>query len=207
MRVRLGFAVAAHLEPDILLVDEVLAVGDAAFQRKCLNKMSEAAQGGRTVLFVSHVMSAVQSLCTRGIVLRDGQIEYDGDVKTAIEMYVRSSITETAINDLSTVTVRQGTGDVRFTSFTIENERGEPSSAVANGRPCTFVLGYEVSDPSRVFNNLMVGIVVTNMAGIKVFYHNNYLTDQPFYGVGNKGSFRFHVPRLALSRGTYTIPR
>jgi len=87
MYVRLAFAVAAHLEPEILLIDEVLAVGDLAFQKKCLRKMSEVAQGGRTVLFVSHNMPAVQNLCTRGILFRDGRIVHDGDVTSAIEKY------------------------------------------------------------------------------------------------------------------------
>jgi lipopolysaccharide transport system ATP-binding protein len=88
MYVRLAFAVAAHLEPEILLVDEVLAVGDAAFQKKCLGKMSEVAGGGRTVLFVSHNMTAVKRLCTRTIYLREGQINFNGDTHTAIDMYL-----------------------------------------------------------------------------------------------------------------------
>ncbi len=205
MSVRLGFAVAAHLEPEILLVDEVLAVGDAAFQRKCLGKIREVAQGGRTVVFISHSMPSIQSLCTRGIVLQAGHIEFDGDIGSAIEKYSQSSIPKTAIKDLSRVTTRQGTGDIRFTAFTIENERGDSSCAVANGEPCTFVLGYEVSDPSRVFDNLEVGIEVINVAGMRVFYHKNYHTGQPFYDVVGKGSFRFHVPRLTLSRGSYMI--
>ena len=90
MYFRLAFAVAAHLEPDILLVDEVLAVGDAAFQEKCLGKMGDVAKGGRTVLFVSHNMAAVRSLCRRGIVLSDGRISYTGDIDKSIESYYRS---------------------------------------------------------------------------------------------------------------------
>ncbi len=88
MGLRLGFAVAAHLEPEILIVDEVLAVGDAAFQKKCLGKMGEVAGEGRTVLFVSHNMAAVQSLCERGIVLSAGQLVVDGAVSNAISTYL-----------------------------------------------------------------------------------------------------------------------
>jgi lipopolysaccharide transport system ATP-binding protein len=87
MYVRLAFAVAAHLEPEILLIDEVLAVGDLAFQKKCLRKMSDIARGGRTVLFVSHNMPAVQNLCSRGILVRDGRIVHDGEITSAIESY------------------------------------------------------------------------------------------------------------------------
>jgi lipopolysaccharide transport system ATP-binding protein len=87
MFVRLAFAVAAHLEPEILLVDEVLAVGDLAFQKKCLGKMGEVARGGRTVLFVSHNMDAVRSLCHRGILLRSGEIEADAEAESVVESY------------------------------------------------------------------------------------------------------------------------
>lgn len=88
MGLRLGFAVAAHLEPEILIVDEVLAVGDAAFQQKCLGKMSEVAGEGRTVLFVSHNLAAVQGLCKRGIVLEQGRLTFDGAVEAALERYL-----------------------------------------------------------------------------------------------------------------------
>src|SRR5580704_7398838 len=88
MYVRLAFAVAAHLEPEILIVDEVLAVGDAQFQKKCLGKMSAVATGGRTVLFVSHNMQAVSVLCNRGMFLRAGALEYTGSTKEAIERYI-----------------------------------------------------------------------------------------------------------------------
>lgn len=93
MYVRLAFAVAAHLESEILIVDEVLAVGDADFQKKCLGKMSDISKiGGRTVLFVSHNMSAVKSLCTRGIVLENGKIKFDGDISDALATYQKSTI-------------------------------------------------------------------------------------------------------------------
>ncbi|MFA4825906.1 MAG: ABC transporter ATP-binding protein [Methanoregula sp.] len=90
MYVRLAFAVAAHLEPEILVVDEVLAVGDVAFQKKCLGKMEEVAKEGRTVLFVSHNMTAVKALCSRGIVIEDGQIIFDGDTSKAVDFYLGS---------------------------------------------------------------------------------------------------------------------
>ena len=90
MRSRLGFAVAAHLEPDVLIVDEVLAVGDAAFQKKCISAMHELRGGGRTVLFVSHNMAAVENLCSRGIWLAQGRVQLDGPVREVIEAYMGS---------------------------------------------------------------------------------------------------------------------
>jgi lipopolysaccharide transport system ATP-binding protein len=91
MYVRLAFAVAAHLEPDILIVDEVLAVGDAAFQKKCLGKMESVTHQGRTVVFVSHNMAAINSMCNRGILLSNGQIEKDGTAKTVSQYYLSQS--------------------------------------------------------------------------------------------------------------------
>jgi lipopolysaccharide transport system ATP-binding protein len=90
MYVRLAFAVAAHLEPEILIIDEVLAVGDAEFQKKCLGKMGEVAKGGRTVLFVSHNMAAVKSLTNSGLVLGSGRIAFSGSSEDAIAFYTRS---------------------------------------------------------------------------------------------------------------------
>jgi lipopolysaccharide transport system ATP-binding protein len=96
MQVRLGFAVAAHLEPDVLIVDEVLAVGDAAFQRKCLGTLSRTAEGGRTVLFVSHNLPAVRALCSRAIVLERGQKVFEGSADDAVEFYLTSRATAVA---------------------------------------------------------------------------------------------------------------
>src|SRR5450432_2334419 len=93
MYVRLAFAVAAHLEPEILIIDEVLAVGDAQFQKKCLGKMEDVSKNdGRTILFVSHNMGAIQSFCNRGILLNEGQIIYDGIIESAVEKYQNYSI-------------------------------------------------------------------------------------------------------------------
>jgi len=94
MNVRLAFAVAAHLEPEVLIIDEVLAVGDAEFQRKCLGKMDDVARGGRTVLFVSHNLGAVQRLCTRSILLKDGQVVAEGDTTEVVRQYLASGVSE-----------------------------------------------------------------------------------------------------------------
>ena len=113
MYVRLAFAVAAQLEPEILLVDEVLAVGDAEFQRKCLRKMHEVATGGRTVLFISHNMQAVSVLCSRALFLRGGSIAYAGDVKETIHRYLSIVSKESGNSELPDR--RPGTGEYRYT--------------------------------------------------------------------------------------------
>jgi lipopolysaccharide transport system ATP-binding protein len=113
MYVRLAFAVAAHLEPEILIVDEVLAVGDSEFQKKCLGKIREVATGGRTILFVSHNMQAVSVLCNRGMFLREGSLEYVGGIKEAIDMYTASFVQANGQED--NPDRRRGTGEYRFT--------------------------------------------------------------------------------------------
>ena len=108
MFVRLAFAVAAHLEPEILIVDEVLAVGDMAFQKKCLGKMEDVSKDGRTVLFVSHNLATIKSLCQRGIVLRRGSLVFDGTVQDAIDSYVNSVFGDGPKSDLGMVDLRVG---------------------------------------------------------------------------------------------------
>ncbi len=115
MMVRLGFAVAAFLEPEILVVDEVLAVGDAEFQKKAIGKMKDVSQGqGRTVLFVSHNMASVKNLCTRGIMLENGQIKMDGNVHDVVDCYLRD-------NEKGFV-LRSGTGALRFDEYSLDKE-------------------------------------------------------------------------------------
>jgi lipopolysaccharide transport system ATP-binding protein len=126
MTVRLGFAIAAHLDPEILVVDEVLAVGDAEFQKKAIGKMQDVSRGeGRTVLFVSHNMASMQQLCTRGILLENGSVKMAGDMKEVISFYQQQSI-ELQVLDLLNRKDRQGNGNVRVVDIKIldkfENE-------------------------------------------------------------------------------------
>jgi len=131
MYVRLAFAVAAHLEPEILLVDEVLAVGDAAFQRKCLGKMGDVAREGRTILFVSHNMIAVQSLCSRAVWLNDGNVVQDGPVASVVASYMKSSmsnlITERVWNEEDKA---PGNEVIRLHRVCIRPDKGYPSDLI-----------------------------------------------------------------------------
>lgn len=133
MYMRLAFAVAAHLEPEILIVDEVLAVGDAAFQQKCLGKMDDVAQKGRTVLFVSHNMTAMQTLCQRVMLLEKGRVVEDGDATTVIQRYLQSDARqgEMIFDD---ETVRTGGRTARFTAIRLMDEEGRPVSSVPMGK-------------------------------------------------------------------------
>jgi lipopolysaccharide transport system ATP-binding protein len=124
MYMRLAFAVAAHLEPEILLIDEVLAVGDIQFQKRCLGKMGEVAASGRTVLFVSHNMQAVARLCRRGICLHAGSVAYDGHVSEAIRAYY--DLVDSANQSAETVERRIGSGEARFTSVASAQDAFRP---------------------------------------------------------------------------------
>ena len=122
MQVRLAFAVAAHLEPEILLIDEVLAVGDVEFQKKCLGKMSEVAKGGRTVLFVSHNMLSIQNLCTRGILLESGEIAIDDNITTVINKYLDLGKEQTGEVSWASPDVAPGDERVRLKAVRVVSE-------------------------------------------------------------------------------------
>lgn len=142
MTMRLGFAVAANLNPEILIVDEVLAVGDAEFQKKCLGKMQEVAGSGRTVFFVSHNLAAVTALCTRALLLHGGQLHEDGPVARVAATYQLMTRTGTALGGDLTNAQRTGTGAGRFLSLALQSfaADGTPQPLVYNGSKVQFEL-------------------------------------------------------------------
>jgi len=125
MYVRLAFSVAAHLEPEILVIDEVLAVGDVNFQKKCLGKMKEVSEGGRTVLFVSHNMAAIRQLCGKGILLDKGRVVKEGKVTDVIDTYLSEYQSRNASVDLTEYSPRKGNGSFRFESAKLVNDKGQ----------------------------------------------------------------------------------
>ncbi len=147
MYVRLAFAVAAHLEPEILVVDEVLAVGDSAFQKKCLGKMHDVAGQGRTVLFVSHNMAAVSNLCQRGIVLERGCVKFDGSAKDALQIYNTSTLSAGASSGgaANVIYARPGEdapGNFSITRIEMFDPAGSPKSCVSSGDAVVFRVTY-----------------------------------------------------------------
>jgi lipopolysaccharide transport system ATP-binding protein len=167
MRLRLGFAVAAHLDPDLLIVDEVLAVGDAGFQRKCLNTMEELQSGGRTVLFVSHNMAAVENLCSRCIWIDAGQVQMDGPPRDVIDAYMKTfGGFQGAAADLRSIENRRGSGEIRYTGIEYLSRSGEPLAVIRSGDSIVIRLHYhaerEVAHPSfgfRIYTEM--GTLVT----------------------------------------------
>jgi lipopolysaccharide transport system ATP-binding protein len=156
MRLRLGFSVAAHLEPDVLVVDEVLAVGDAQFQKKCISTMEGLRRSGRTVLFVSHNLAAVENLCSRGIWIDGGKVRMDGAVRDVIVKYLTSMVGEQASgSELSWAETRLGSGEIRFTRLEYLGLDGTPCAVTRSGDPLVLRLHYHaekaVRDPSFGF--------------------------------------------------------
>ncbi|MCB8978383.1 MAG: ABC transporter ATP-binding protein [Ardenticatenaceae bacterium] len=157
MYVRLAFAVAAHLEPEILMIDEVLAVGDIAFQRKCLGKMSSVAGEGRTILFVSHNMGIMQKLCQRGILLQNGQMVADTSMAEAADIYLRT-LEAAESQPIEERTDRRGRGLVQLTAVDILDQDGLPTSP-RTGQPVRFVFHVSGTMPAiscvfTVFNQI-----------------------------------------------------
>ena len=172
MYVRLAFAVAAHLDPEILVVDEVLAVGDADFQKKCLGKMDDVSKKeGRTVLFVSHNMAAVRQLCTRGILLRNGKIVFDGETEQTINKYLYFG-TKIEERDISTRTEnRIGNQLAKFVKFEIFSN-GNPTNSIKTGDNISFKITIESKD---CYSNVEVSYTIYSRVGNRLI-HTSTLT-------------------------------
>ena len=206
MYVRLAFAVAAHLEPEILIVDEVLAVGDSEFQRKCLRRMQDIAHsGGRTILFVSHNMAAIQSLCTRCIVMRSGELQRQDTPDRAIRFYTDNIVpSAVASGDLRAVKDRSGNGIVRLTGYHIEDLEGRTLQCANAGTDVVFVFDYEVNGP-ELPEKVDIGLSIATEAEqlLSVFYSS--YAGRYVNPISRTGSFRCHISRLPLAAGRYII--
>jgi lipopolysaccharide transport system ATP-binding protein len=201
MKVRVGFAVAAHMEPEILIIDEVLAVGDAAFQNKCIGKMRDVAGEGRTVLFVSHNLSAVQVLCTRGILIQNGSIVMDAPVEETVKQYL-DDLGNPSVNPFEINPDRSGSGVVRFTNARVLDHTGNESTRLSAGEPVTFEFSYlNVKNISKVF----VSMTIYNEIGVAAA---NFDTEIQGYQIGTlkkEGIIKCHVPTLPLPMGRYRV--
>ena len=202
MYVRLAFAVAAHLEPEILVVDEVLAVGDASFQKKCLGRMRDVASMGRTVIFVSHNMAAVSSLCSKAMVLWQGQVEYPlGSVEGAVQQYL-SQVHKITKMKLAERTDRQGNGRVRIEDFATFDSQGNELEYLATGQEVDFRIYYS-SNESNV-QNVSVAIGITSNSGSFVSMLSNQVAGDTFESIAHDGYFTCKIKKLPLMPGNYT---
>ncbi|MDQ3071788.1 MAG: ABC transporter ATP-binding protein [Bacteroidota bacterium] len=166
MRVRLAFAVAAFLEPEILLIDEVLAVGDTEFQKKCLGKMNDVAREGRTVLFVSHNMSAISGLCTKILYLENGQKKFLGSVEQGIAHYLNRGAAGHGMVDIENKIERVGPSQFsRLISVEMQNAEGETTSSFKTGDTLGVEIGFRLKEN---IPNLELGVAVVDSKGMTV---------------------------------------
>ena len=203
MYVRLAFAVAAHLEPEILIVDEVLAVGDAAFQKKCLGKMEDVAEKeGRTVLFVSHNMATIKNLCQRTIYLNQGLLVSDNQTQKVISEYLASSMDLSAIS-LEDRKDRKGDGKIRFTSIQFQNIKGQNTSCFYSGQNIRILLFFKNNTQSRL-KNLDIALGIDNQIGERI---TNLSTDVIGSTIDeiecDNGCINLEISRLPLTSGRY----
>lgn len=202
MYVRLAFAVAAHLEPEILIVDEVLAVGDAQFQKKCLGKMEDVGKEGRTVIFVSHQMAAIEKLCQTGIVLNRGKVQLIGSQYNAISQYLtNNSDRSISLRDRKD---RQGSGKVRIVAIEVRDTRGNILDNVISGQAVDIYLHFEAQENSD-FSRIIASIGVRTQSDIPVFLQHNRLTQDEFGRISQSGSFICRIHQLPLPAATYNL--
>ncbi len=166
MKVRLAFAVAAHLEPEILLIDEVLAVGDARFQKKCLDKMQDVRQRGRTIFFVSHNMQAITRLCPRAILLGNGRVLEDGSSYKIVSEYLKLERKVSTEHEWPDLKKAPGDEVVRLSAIRVRTEEGRVTETVDYRQPVGIEMEYEVLKPGHV---LMIIFHVFKVDGLKVF--------------------------------------
>lgn len=177
MHVRLGFAVAAHLEPEILVIDEVLAVGDAEFQRKCLGKMKSVSGEGRTVLFVSHNMGSIKTLCSRGMLLENGNITFDGAIDDCVNNYLKVNQSGEAAGRIEIVKKGFGSGEARITCIEVLNHEGVVSDTTLYKEPIRIKLYLEskISVPEA-----SIDIKISDNNGTVLFHALNQYQEIPF---------------------------
>jgi lipopolysaccharide transport system ATP-binding protein len=207
MYVRLAFAVAAHLDPEVLIVDEVLAVGDLSFQKKCLGKMGEVSRGGRTVLFVSHNMAAIENLCTRGVVLHQGNLLFDGGAKEGIQYYLNGLSARSGTGHLIEL---DDVGDRRSVvapllkrlEFLTENEQ-PLTEGLPIGSRLRVKVHFDLPNPTAAFN---IGLGFNNNYGQRIFTAHSVFEPDRWDGerVGRQ-VLSCEIPSFTLMPGEYAV--
>ncbi|MBD2114427.1 MULTISPECIES: ABC transporter ATP-binding protein [Cyanophyceae] len=201
MYVRLAFAVAAHLEPEILIVDEVLAVGDAQFQKKCLGKMEQVGQQGRTVLFVSHNIAAMRSLCSRAILLNQGHLIEDSNVENIVAKYLAEEDISESVVKWDSRTAPQSP-EIRFIRAYILNDQGDYASLLDCRKGFQVAVEYEILKPLR---DLRIGFFMQNLEGVAICGSNDPMAwIKPVREPGRYVS-QCDFPGYILNAGRYSV--
>ena len=203
MYVRLAFAVAAFLEPDILIIDEVLAVGDAEFQKKAIGKMQDISkQGGRTVLFVSHNMAAVKSLCTRGIVLEHGKMKFDGDVHKALDIYAETSHSKNSKISFDYNTKRSGNNKMEFISLEFLNQNSKSVQEFSIGDELNIV--FKIKNNSKEIRS-EIGIQIKSSDDMPIFHIMPRDSNFEFIHTEIEEEYKVSIKDIRLFPGSYSV--
>lgn len=207
MRVRLGFAVAAFLEPEILIVDEVLAVGDAEFQRRAVGKIKDVSnKDGRTVMFVSHNMSSVKSICDRGIVLKQGRHVYSGTANEAVDYYM-TEYSGLADSSLEERTDRLGATHFKFTDILLLDGSGNSTTEAISGEPITFRIQYKKVQSINLSNAFISTVIIDKYENLVAVFRS----DEMGYSLsdenpeGSIGEYFLTIPKLYLRSEQYYV--
>lgn len=201
MVVRLAFAVAAHLEPEILIIDEALAVGDAAFQKKCVGKMGEVAKGGRTVLLVSHNMGYISALAERAILLERGKVKFVGETERAISAYLDDATRESS-SDLRRNPGRAPGMTPALIAARLTDGTGQGKETFTTGEDWFLELEYSCPEETRLAGG---GFNIRTRDGFRVGGFNTYMCLQPPYHIPSSGKLRFCIPQLPLNTGDFLV--
>jgi lipopolysaccharide transport system ATP-binding protein len=198
MQLRLAFAVAAFLENEILIIDEVLAVGDSEFQKKCIGKMDEVSKSGRTLLFVSHNMSALQTLCTRGLLLQNSTVQYQGDVQNAIELYNENFVSGSTVFDLESVNRSRGARFALLKQLSLDSSVYYPDSPVR--------IGLKLRKNSDVeLNTIHLAVLIYDSLGNIVYHLATMFSDQANIPFSEEMEYTFKIPKIGLNAGVYRV--
>lgn len=201
MTVRLGFAIAVHLDPEILVVDEVLAVGDAEFQKKAIGKMQDVSRGeGRTVLFVSHNMASIKQLCNNGVLLKNGTVEFIGKIDDVVNQYLQ---TENQIGvDLRNRTDREGNGKFKFQAITLLDDNNVIVDNVLSGGFLSVKLEYTMSNDIN-FNDIIINIEIYDKYSARICNFISYEIKSEKSSEPN--TIYLQIPKVMLKGGIYSI--
>jgi lipopolysaccharide transport system ATP-binding protein len=201
MQLRLAFSVAAHLEPEILIVDEVLAVGDAEFQKKCMGKMESVAGSGKTILFVSHNLAALNTLCAKSVLLEKGKLAAIGNTSEVIDRYLNMSYDDRAQGEKGIVEIPQSNSQGIIKRLKLLNE-GKPSGHFTSGSLSEIIIECE---SEKEIPNPVIGIVISDHFGTDMIGINNKHYGIPLPSFTGKKAFRISFHKLPLTAGNYKL--
>lgn len=201
MQLRLAFSVAAHLEPEILIIDEVLAVGDAEFQKKCMGKMESVAGSGKTILFVSHNLAALNSLCSKSVLLEKGKLITSGITSDVIDHYLNMNLSLKSEHEKGVIDLTGHSHSEIVKKIKLIND-GRPSGHFTSGLKAEFIIECE---SQTEFQNPVIGIVISDHFGTDLIGINNKHYGIPLPSIHGLTSFKISIPRLPLIAGNYKL--